>query len=289
MSHPASALSVRAMTRDDVPLAVEWAAQEGWNPGLHDATPFFAADPEGFLVGEIGGQPVAVISAVRYGSDYGFIGFYIVKPQYRGSGHGWAIWQAAMARLAGRTIGLDGVVAQQDNYRRSGFELAHRNARYAGQRAAGEISGTAPAVALTALNELPPHLPLDYDRGFFPTERASFLRAWVTQPGTVALGAVGDAGLQGYGVLRPCRDGYKIGPLFADSAAAAEAIFCALVQHVPAGSAYFLDVPTNHPGAVSLATQHGMQVVFETARMYRGAAPDISLERTYGITSFELG
>jgi hypothetical protein len=29
--------------------------------------------------------------------------------------------------------------------------------------------------------------------------------------------------------------------------------------------------------------------VFETARMYRGRVPDLSLARTYGITTFELG
>jgi hypothetical protein len=43
----------RTMTRDDVALAVDWAAQEGWNPGLHDAASFHAADPKGFFVGEL--------------------------------------------------------------------------------------------------------------------------------------------------------------------------------------------------------------------------------------------
>ena len=73
-----------------------------------------------------------MISAVRYGSGFGFIGFYIVRPNFRGQGYGLQIWNAAMARLAGRTIGLDGVVAQQDNYRKSGFVLAWNNARFEG-------------------------------------------------------------------------------------------------------------------------------------------------------------
>jgi len=29
--------------------------------------------------------------------------------------------------------------------------------------------------------------------------------------------------------------------------------------------------------------------VFETARMYRGAAPDLPVDRWFGVTSFELG
>ena len=41
-----------------------------------------------------------------------------------------AIWNAAMDSLAGRNVGLDGVVAQQDNYRKSGFRLAYRNVRF---------------------------------------------------------------------------------------------------------------------------------------------------------------
>jgi hypothetical protein len=47
-------LQIRPMTRDELDLAVEWAAQEGWNPGLADAECFHAADPEGFLIGVLG-------------------------------------------------------------------------------------------------------------------------------------------------------------------------------------------------------------------------------------------
>ena len=103
------------MTRLEVDLAIDWAAAEGWNPGLHDAHCFHAADPQGFLVGLVGDEPVAVISAMRYGATFGFIGFYIVKPGWRGQGFGLAVWKAGMARLAGRTIGLDGLGDQQAN------------------------------------------------------------------------------------------------------------------------------------------------------------------------------
>ena len=156
--------TIRPMTRPEIDLAVDWAAAEGWNPGLHDAGSFFAADPEGFLVGLLDGEPVATISAVRYGSGFGFVGFYIVRPSHRGQGYGLRLWNAAMQRLADRTVGLDGVVAQQHNYRQSGFVLAWNNARYEGVG-----GGVVPAdAAIVPLSAVPFDALCAYDRAFFP-------------------------------------------------------------------------------------------------------------------------
>ncbi|MFO1120352.1 MAG: hypothetical protein U1E38_09765 [Rhodospirillales bacterium] len=47
-------------------------------------------------------------------------------------GYGWQLWTEGLRRLGDRCIGLDGVLAQEANYRRSGFALAHRQIR-AGQ------------------------------------------------------------------------------------------------------------------------------------------------------------
>lgn len=273
------------MTRAELEIAVEWAAREGWNPGLSDADAFHAADPAGFLLGRLDGEPVAVISAVRWGTDFGFVGFFIVAPEWRGQGLGLAIWRAAMARLTGRLVGLDGVVAQQDNYRRSGFSLAHRNIRFVSHQTGREAAPDGPVpVAARPFADL-----LDYDQPFFPAARDSFLARWLTRPGVVALGAPAPAGgWRGYGVLRPCREGYKIGPLFADDAAVADEILTALLSH--AGSApVYLDVPECNQDALELASSHHLEPVFETARMYTGPAPDIALPRTFGITTFELG
>ena len=281
-------LQIRPMRSDEIGLAIDWAAQEGWNPGLDDAASFAAADQQGFLIGLLGGQPVAVISAVRYGSGFAFIGCYIVAPQFRGRGFGWTIWQAAMHRLEGRNIGLDGVVAQQDNYRRCGFRLAHRNIRFAGK--AGRVSATLPvSVSIEAIQSQAFASVARYDRAFFADDRSAFLRAWIAQPRAVGLVAKQAGAIVGYGLLRPCRNGYKFGPLFADAPAFAEMLFHRLGEAVPVGSDVYLDVPATNPEAVSLAERHGLTPVFETARMYTRSEPDISIARTYGITTFELG
>ena len=126
---------IRTMTRDELVLVVDWAAKEGWNPGLYDVECFYAADPQGFLIGLLDGEPIASISVVKYGMAFGFLGFYMVRPAFRGQGYGMRIWQAGLQYLQGRTIGLDGVVEQQNNYLKSGFQLAHRNIRYEGMGA----------------------------------------------------------------------------------------------------------------------------------------------------------
>jgi ribosomal protein S18 acetylase RimI-like enzyme len=276
---------VRNMTRTELDLAVEWAAAEGWNPGLHDADSFYAADPNGFLIGLLDDEPIAVISVVKYGADFGFLGFYIVKPEYRGQGYGLKIWNAGMESLQGRNVGLDGVVAQQENYKRSGFQLAYNNRRYEGS-GGGEVDSDAQLVPLS-------YLAFDtvaaYDQPFFPADRTTFLRHWLTLPESTVLGWMQDDQLAGYGMVRLCRNGYKIGPLFADTPDIAQKLFLALKACVPQGAALFLDTPETNPAAVELAQNAGMTMVFETARMYTGALPNLPIERLYGVTTFELG
>lgn len=280
-------LLVRPMTRPELEMGLDWAAAEGWNPGLYDANSFHATDPDGFLLGLVDDEPVGMISAVRYGARFGFIGFYIVQPALRGRGYGMALWRAGMARLAGRTVGLDGVVTQQDNYRRSGFVPAWNNVRWQGVARRSNLLAS-PDEDLDPVC-LPADELLAYDAAFFPDDRRTFVRAWTTQAGSAAL-AVRRAGkVVGYGVIRPCRTGFKVGPLFADDAGLADRLWSALVSGVSPGEPVYLDIPATNPLALDLARQHDLEPVFETSRMYTGAAPALPLRRLFGITTFELG
>ncbi|MFB8828687.1 GNAT family N-acetyltransferase [Azotobacter sp. CWF10] len=277
---------ISTMIRSEVDLVIEWAANEGWNPGIHDAECFHAADPHGFLIGLLNDEPIATVSAVRYGDSFGFIGLYIVRPEYRGKGYGSRILKAATDYLAGRNIGLDGVVAQQEHYRRLGFRLAYRNVRYEGWGPAHDSMGPNEFVDLTSLSFSEVEA---YDRLFFPAPRTRFLERWIGQPDARALGILQAGRLAGYGVRRKCFSGYKIGPLFADTPALAQALLVELREGIEAAEPFYLDVPEVNRAAVELAERHGMQVVFETARMYTGAEPDLALDRLYGVTTFELG
>ncbi|MEY9185568.1 ribosomal protein S18 acetylase RimI-like enzyme [Bradyrhizobium sp. USDA 326] len=279
-----SDLQIRNLRPDEIALAVDWAAAEGWNPGLADAACFAVPDAQGFFVGEIDGEPVATVSCVNYGDRFAFLGFYIVRERFRGAGHGLRIWNAAIAHAGPRVIGLDGVVAQQDNYKRSGFQLAYANIRYGGVVAAPPR----PPAEVVALDKVPFAIVEADDATVFPAARSGFLRAWINTSGHIGHALLRDGRLAAWGVIRPCRTGYKIGPLVADDRAAAETVMQALLVSTRGGD-IFLDVPAVNREAIALAESLGLMPVFETARMYTGPIPPLRIDRVFGVTSFELG
>ena len=280
----ASELRIRAMRPAEIAIALDWAAAEGWNPGLADAACFASVDRDGFLIGELDGTAAATISCLNYDEHFAFLGFYIVRADLRGRGYGLRIWNAAIAHAGVRIIGLDGVVAQQDNYRKSGFRLAYANIRYGGR--VGPLS--APVVAIVPLKEVPFAALEADDARVFPAPRAAFLQAWIGASGHIGRALVRDANLAAWGVIRPCRRGHKIGPLMAHDRAAAEAVLAALIAAAGAEEV-FLDVPSVNADALALAQDLGLAPVFETARMYTGAIRPLLLERVFGVTTFELG
>lgn len=294
--------TIRHAAQPDMTYIIDQCRREGWNPGLADEACFFAADPAGFLIAELDGRPIGCVSAVRYpgdtpDGDFGFIGCYIVEPAYRGSIYGPNLARQAIARLDGCNIGLDGVVAQQDHYRHAGFKLAHRNLRYAGQTA--DWSGPPAGSPLIDAASLPFAQLEAYDRLHFPTPRHAFLQAWLTAASHRSLAYVEAGQILGFGTVRACASGYKVGPLFANNAGIAEALLLGLVERIrqelvplapgDPDTTIYLDISEENQAAMALVRQLNMTFVFETARMYSGSRPDLNWDQVYGITTFELG
>lgn len=166
-------MKVRQARLTELETVLDWAAKEGWNPGLDDEAAFQAADPEGFFVALIEDTPVAAISVVNHDADHAFLGLYICHPEYRGKGIGYALWQHALTHAGGRTVGLDGVAAQQANYAKSGFVLAGATQRFTGilePRPDPEISPV-------AKGDIDALVALDTSSG--GVARAAFLHGWL--------------------------------------------------------------------------------------------------------------
>jgi GNAT superfamily N-acetyltransferase len=277
---------IRRMTSSEVDFAVSLAAEEGWNPGLFDAQCFYQTDPGGFLIGILDNGPIGCISAVSYEHKYGFIGFYIVIREFRGKGYGIQLWQAAMKHLAGQNIGLDGVIDQESNYVKSGFRKAYRNFRFEGRASGLMVPG---GREIVKLKEMPLGTVAQYDRRCFPAERSLFLHCWLNLPSSTPLGYVERDSLKGYGVIRKCRRGYKIGPLFADSLDVADQLYSCLASTAGKDEPVFLDIPEANARALDMVQKHKMREVFSTVRMYSQGKPELALEKVFGVTTFELG
>jgi Acetyltransferase (GNAT) domain len=272
------------MTRDDVALALAWAANEGWNPGLHDADAFLAADQRGFFVLKVDDEPVATLAAVRYGEGFGFLGLYITAPDNRGRGYGLRVWRAGRDHLENRVVGLDAVLEQEKTYARDGFVTDHRTTRHV---LASTTSVPAARHPMVDARELPLESLVTYDHHLFPSARSAFLAAWMAMPGVASLAIVDGDQVLGWGARRPCIEGHKVGPLFANDAEIANDLLCALATGV-AGPLY-VDIPDPNAPGRALAARHGMTPVFSTVRMYDGPPPALDFERIFGVTTLELG
>ncbi len=250
---PHGKYETRTRTRAEVDVALEWAANEGWNPGLHDADCFFRADRSGSFIGLLAGEPIGSISAVAYGDTYGF-------------------------------VGLDGVVEQRYNYKKSGFKLAYRNIRYQWTAAPSIFK----PMDVVQTSEVSKAWLAEFDKGLFGVERPELLECWTSTPPTRGREIVQDERLVGYGIIRKCRTGFKVGPLFADARELADRLFRSLTADPGEGMPVFPDVPEVNPLAVGLAQEYGMTKVFEIARMCTGDPPNIPPDRWFGVTTFEL-
>lgn len=266
----------------EIDILLNWAAREGWNPGLDDARAFFAVDPDGFFLAKDDGVPIAGISVVRHSDAFAFLGLYLCLPDRRGEGIGYGLWQHALEHAGTRVVGLDGVPDQQANYRQSGFVWAGETTRYTGSLPtfrAGEARAAWP-------EDIAPITKLEAAAS--GVSKPAYIAAWCRPAATRQTFVLdGPSGLLGAVTIRQCRTGFKIGPLIAPNVDTALALIAAATE-VADGADVSIDVPGSAAGLTRICIDAGMTPGFSTARMYRGAAPKGEAP-FFAVVSLELG
>ncbi|MGV8135807.1 MAG: GNAT family N-acetyltransferase [Mangrovibacterium sp.] len=273
---------------EGVKTLVGWAEKEGWNPGLYDAEVFWKTDPDGFYGYFRDGEMVGGGSLVSYNKEFGFMGFFIVKPEFRLKGIGRKLWflrrDTLRSRLnKGASIGMDGVVPMQPFYRKGGFEIAFRDERHERLGETFQVD-----VSISPVNDPDMEAIMAYDLECFGFIRPGFLKRWLDLPASRAFKYTDRGQLRGFVMIRKAVRGYRVGPLFADNATVAEELYKACLNSVP-GEFVCIDVPVTNEGAVSLVKRYNGSYVFECARMYYGKAPEIPVHKIFGLTTFEVG
>ncbi len=292
-----SPLTIRPLQSADIATITGWARQEGFAPGVGDVAIYRQTDRQGLWVGWLGDEPVGCIAGVRYNASYGFIGLFLVVPAQRGRGYGVQLWRHALQHLADvPCIGLEAAPDRIDDYAVWGFAPASPTTRW--QRLAADGAPLPPPAApeppwcLLEGDAIPAAALQRFDAEREPSPRPHFLRQWLRHPAGTVLALVDRAGAcHGFGRVRPCLladgEGWRVGPLVADSPAAARALLEGLLQRHP--GTVLIDAPGANAAAAPLLASLGFAPVSRTLRMYRGVPPAVSLADVYGLACLELG
>jgi hypothetical protein len=281
-------LQFQKLDLEGVKTLVSWAEEEGWNPGPNDADVYYATDPDGFYGYYHESNLIAGGSIVSYNKEFGFMGFFIVKLEYRSLGIGRKIWYQRRDILISRLnkdapIGMDGVIAMQPFYKKGGFEILFRDERF--EKIGMEFTTDK---NITTINDEDLESILAYDKQCFGFSRPQFMKPWLMLPGNKTFKYVEDGKLKGFAIVRKANKGYKVCPLFADNEVVAEELYKACLNSV-VGEQLYLDIPVINKGAASIIKKNNASYVFECARMYYGKPPEVEIDKVFGITTFELG
>ncbi len=282
------ALELRKLDLDGVKTLVEWAKNEGWNPGPLDANVYWSTDPNGFYGYYHKNSLIAGGAIVSYNKEFGFMGLFIVKPEYREIGIGKKLWYQRRNLLVNRlnnnaSIGMDGVVDMQSFYKNGGFEIAFKDERYEKLGMEFVINDNISSINNEDLQEIS-----TYDKQCFGFLRENFLNLWIKLPENKTFKFVERDKLRGFCIARKVSNGYKVGPLFADNKKVAEELYKACLNSV-IGKPLYIDIPMLNKGAIEIVKKYNAKYIFECARMYHGQMPRTDIKKVYGITTFELG
>lgn len=275
-------MTVRKMTLCDLETVLGWATREGWNPGVEDAAAFFAADPDGFLVKEVDGALAAAVSVVNHDAAHAFLGLYICDPAFRGRGYGMEVWRAGRAHAGTRSLGLDGVPDQQENYIKDGFTRYGRTTRFEGMvdPVVSDRVAQATNADLSALAAM--------DARAVGYARPRFLKTWFAPAATRRTFVIRDAqGVAACATARHCETGIKVGPFHAEDPAQMQDLLCAAAGF--GDGPVYIDVPQEARTLQTALAARSFKPVFETARMYSAAPPAALPPPYHAVATLELG
>lgn len=290
-------LSLRCMGEKDLEMVMNWCKEEEWNVGKYDAAAYYALDPKGHFLFLLDKQPVGAISIVKYSPQLFAIGPFIVKKEYRNKGFGSQIWQYAIELLEknnNATACLNSVPAQISRYAGSGFKKDFHIQRWQKSFIKKTSNVEETRENLKQLNSVSIESIIEYDQSIFSAPRKKLLAKFIQNEHIVGFASADEKGkITGFGLIRPCIQGYRIGPLYADHIENAQKLFQTLLGKAN-NSTVFIDAPSHNPYIEPFTSFFNLDRVSEadTVAMFRGEVPitlNTNNHKNYAICSLEVG
>ena len=282
---------IRQMRESELSIVMKWAEEEGWNPGKNDYKAYYAYDDKGFLILERDQNPIAAIAVVRHASILSFIGLFIVKKEYRYQGVGKKIWQAAMLTLKeNKCLGLYAVPRQIPWYQKQGFFKAYTNHRWQ----LTKTGGCEPLADDIPFQSKDYSQLIEFDSTIWGTSRKKLFDELFKELDTRAYISFDQESnrVNGYGLIRSLKDGFRIGPMYCDTIQSAKSLVPFLLSKIPAGEKVIFDMPAKNHFSQIFALYFGLIHVesFDTEAMFNTEElVNLGEEKCYGLASLEIG
>ena len=291
--------SIRLISSNEIPDVTNWAMLEGFSPGYDDVSIYRNTDNQGLWVGCLDNKPIGCIACIKYNSSYGFIGLFIVKKEFRNNGYGVKLWKHALKYLKDvDCIGLEAAPNRLNDYKKWGFKKSSLTNRWKSNGfkdlpLSNFYKDQYHSFKVVPGSQISSEAVLIYDSQREPSPRPHFLNDWLCNSyGSVSALVDNNGMCHGFGRIRPCllqnnNQGWRIGPLLADTPPLAELLIRKLVGSLD--SQILLDCSSLNPYANYLLSSLGFNEISTTYRMYKGPQPPISMNQVYGLACLELG
>lgn len=288
------AYEIRPMTAGDLAPADRLREQARWNQTQADWRRIWSYEPEGCFVAVFEGRIVGTATTTRYGQIVAWIGMVLVDEAYRCRGIGRALLQRCLAALSTiRAVQLDATPLGQPLYEKLGFRTLWVLHRWELNRAeaepAREMSASGEPIRCREWREADLDRMVELDRKAFGAARAVMLQRLARESRATIVAAPMNGFVSGVGMLRNGSRADYLGPVAADSAAAAESIVLRLIGKSDAGAIYW-DIPEANTAAVGMAQRLGFKQQRPLVRMAFGTHAITGNVGTYiGIADPALG
>ena len=221
-----------------------------------------------------------------------------IRDRYRGRGFGLQLWKKALTHLSDLPcVGLEAAPERITDYSKWGFTISSKTTRW-------QLLGDGKLVEQYSKNDylddfsfvegssIPQDAVEKFDEKRETTPRPHFLSNWLNHPAGKVIAVIDKKNCcHGFGRIRPCLlqngDGWRIGPLMADTPMLLQILLKKLIERHP--GLIIIDAPGLNKSASEVFEKLGFKSESETFRMYRGSQPPVSMNDVYGLACLELG
>ena len=291
-------LSIKPLCDGDIDFVTEISRKEGFAPGVGDLRIYQNTDKQGLWVGWLKDIPIGCIAGVRYNEKYGFLGLFLVIEKYRGRGFGLQLWKKALDHLIDLPcVGLEAAPERIEDYSKWGFTISSKTTRWHwlgnGKLIEKDFNNyDLNEYSFVEGSSIPSASVEKFDEKRENTPRPHFLSDWLNHPAGKVIAIIDKKSrCHGFGRIRPCLlkngDGWRIGPLMADSPDLLKILMKKLIDSHP--GLIIIDAPGLNKTASKIFKDLGFKSESETFRMYRGYQPPVSMNDVYGLACLELG